>query len=136
MARQARGFTLIEIMIGLVIVGILTAVALPAYNNYIIRARVAEAATALSGLQPTAEQYWFNNRSYINLPLPGNSATFTYSIAATDTSYVAKATGAGSMAGFVYTINQGGARATLSAPTGWTTSTTCWVDRKSGLCTE
>lgn len=143
MARQtvqARGFTLIELMVTVAIVGILSAVAVPAYSAYVLRGRVTEAFTALGGLQPAAEQFWANNRSYINLTLPGNTANFNYTVAATDSTYTATATGKSKMLGLVYTIDQTGNRTTVVTATGpfvgWTGSSTCWVDRKGGLCTE
>ncbi|WP_332851571.1 type IV pilin protein [Duganella sp. S19_KUP01_CR8] len=141
MKRIQKGFTLIEIMIAVAIVGILMAVAIPAYSDYVLRGRLSEAFTALGGAQPAAEQFWSNNRTYVGFngasTFPGNTAYFTYALgAASASSYTVTATGIGKMNGFIYTIDQNGTHATAGTPAGWGVSASCWVDHKGGACSN
>jgi len=139
MKRHARGFTLIEIMVTVAIVGILTAIAVPAYGNYVTRARVTEAFTTMSAFQPAAEQHWSNKRTFDGVAVPANTANFSYAASnLTAATWTLTATGTGKMNGLVYTFNQAGTRATTKVDNfaGWLTKTDCWVDRKGGLCTQ
>lgn len=141
MKRINNGFTLIEVLVTVAIVGILTAVALPAYNDYVIRGRLTEAFSALGTAQPAAEQFWSNQRTYVGFDgavnFPPATANFTYALSgATVSAYTLTATGVGKMAGFVYTIDQNGTRATTASPSGWGTNGACWVDHKGGSCSN
>ena len=141
MRGHKQGFTLIELMVTVAIIGILLAVALPAYSDYVTRSRTAEAFTALGGAQPAAEQFWSNSRSYVGFDgatsFPQATPNFTYSLSnATASTYTITATGINKMAGFVYTINESGGHATTASPAGWGTSTSCWVDHKGGACSN
>jgi len=141
MKKIQTGFTLIEIMISVAIVGILMAVALPAYSDYVTRGRLTEAFSTLGADQPAAEQYWSNIRDYTGFDSStawvASTPNFSYALSNVSTStYTITATGTGKMAGFAYTIDQNGSHATTASPTGWGTSTTCWVDHKGGACSQ
>jgi type IV pilus assembly protein PilE len=141
-----RGFTLIELMIALVVISILAAIALPAYNDYVTRGKITEAVSTLSDMRVKLEQYFQDNRTYVGAcasgtiaPLPSAPAVkyFSYTcptLTATTFSVQADGIAAQGMSGFRYTIDQSNAKATVSVPSGWSSSTTCWTLRKDGSC--
>jgi type IV pilus assembly protein PilE len=64
MSKTEQGFTLIELMITVAIVGILAAIALPNYSEYVKRASRAEAVASLLDAANKEEQYFVDNREY------------------------------------------------------------------------
>jgi type IV pilus assembly protein PilA len=78
-----QGFTLIELMIVVAIIGILAAVALPAYQDYTIRAKVTEGLVLAAGLKPVVADNAANGTSDATGGLFAGMATGTSAAAAT-----------------------------------------------------
>jgi type IV pilus assembly protein PilE len=136
------GFTLLELMIVCVIVGVLAAIALPNYNDFVRRGKIVEATSGLSEARQRMEQYFLDNRTYkdgctVAVPAVKNMKAFTLTCADNATTYTLTATGNPSeaMSGFTYTIDESANKATTAVPTGWGKSANCWTTRKDGSCT-
>lgn len=61
MSRKQSGFTLIELMIVVSIIGILAAIAIPAYQRYVIRSQVAEGLNLSGGAQTAVNEFYMEN---------------------------------------------------------------------------
>jgi type IV pilus assembly protein PilE len=136
MKRINSGFTLVELMVVVAIIGILASIALPSYTAYVARSKVAEATSNLSNLRVALEQYYQDNRTYVGgvvLPPAGTDKNFTYTSVVAATTYTLTATGkaAQNMSGYVYTINESNAK---TSTVGGVAGNTCWLASSSMTC--
>ena len=105
-----KGFTLIELMIVVAIIGILAAVALPAYNDYAARARVSEAASVAQGFKTAFAEYYATYGSWPATLAAANMAT----VATTAVASVATTAGEGTVEVAMNNVNGIGASKYLS----------------------
>lgn len=142
--RKAAGFTLIEVMIVVAIVGILATIAYPNYTQYVLRSNRDECAGALIGMAAAMERRFSTNQSYLGLaaggantgapaaafypaqcPLDGGAASYTLTIAnATQTTFTLNATPTARQAGDAcgtLSLTETGVKAATGG-----TPQTCW----------
>ena len=151
--NRAAGFTLIEILIAVAIVGILSAIAYPNYASYIQRGKLTEASTALLTLRTQMEQYYQDNRKYTNvsnntgtpvvspcdptktslLPLKGFDVECVFDTPVNG--FTAKATGKlPATNGFIYKINNNGDQTSTVSLDWGGGSQSCWIMKKGDTC--
>jgi len=114
-AKTSRGFTLIEVMVTVVILAVLTAIAVPAYRNYVSTSRNTEGWNNLAAIKLAQEEYFLENNRYFPDPdgtvqtndnsinaywtpaESGSDRNFDYAVASSNggTGYTATATGRG-----------------------------------------
>ena len=145
-ARAYGGFTLIELMIVVAVIGVLAAIAYPMYADYVTRSQIVDGTTKLGDFRTQMERYFMDNRTYAGggpngcgIPDRPAGPDDYFGIACVRNAgppetYLVTATGArGGVTGFVYTIDQ--ANGKTSAGTGGKyTNKFCWALRKDGSC--
>jgi len=124
-----------ELMVAVAVVGILTTIALPAYQNYVLRGKLTEAFNAMTTCTMSLGRYYQDNRTFLGADQTKpptcdvSTPNFTYQFKLSSTDYLVTAQGNASspVALFTFTIDNSGAHATPYAPPGWMTSDKCWV---------
>jgi type IV pilus assembly protein PilE len=129
MYRKAKGVTLIEVMIVVVIVAILASIAIPAYGRYVLRAQRSDAMSALLRVAANQEKFYLQNNTYADDAASVGGATsekgwYTIEVDGDENGFTATATPvAGSPQAkdtecTSFTINETGQRGA--------SNTTCW----------
>ena len=144
--KGVKGFTLVELMIVIAIIAILTSIAVPAYNGYVLRGKIAEAAAALAATRVKMEQYYQDNRVYSAGTTPATGGciappTVNFTISCTlvgTTGYTIDAAGIASAGtgSFGFRLDQDNNKSTTGVPSGWSTPSpnNCFVQKKGGQC--
>jgi len=130
--KAQNGFTLVELMIVVAIIGILSAVAMPAYNDYVTRGKLTEATSTLSDGRVKMEQFFQDNRTYAGGTCPAATTYFTFACSnLSTTTYPITATGIGNLSTYSNTINEANTKASA---TPWGNGATCWITKRGGTC--
>lgn len=121
---NAKGFTLIELMVAVAVIGILAAIVMPAYSQYVVRGKLSEVGAALSDARLRQEQYFADNRNYgaANgacgaVIANGQYFSINCAVGASNQLYIISATsiagkGLGAAGDYIYTIDQAGTQQT------------------------
>lgn len=131
MRRTNRGFTLIEIMIVIAIIGIVITIAAPSYTEYLKKGRRAEVVSLLSEQAQILERFYTRNNVYTGVTgLSAGNDFYTLTPTITDQTFVLTATRKSSTSMATdkcgdFTLSNTGVRGMNNATTGLTTKD-CW----------
>lgn len=138
LARRAahRGFTLLELMIVVAIIGVLAAVAIPAYQDYVRRSALPEGTSAMATARIKLEQYYQDNRKYgvttcggsdMSFPIAAGKFKVECALGTDAQTYTLTATGETAPAiGHVYTLSDKDEQKTTKFK-GTSVDKACWL---------
>jgi len=145
-SKTQAGFTLLELMIVVAVIGILASIAYPMYSDYVTRGQITDGITKLGNFRTQMEKFYMDNRTYqgagpggcglVNPPLQADDyfQITCNALPGPPETYVVTGTGVkGGVASFVYTVDQANAKSSTGTA-GKYTNTKCWALRKDGTC--
>lgn len=141
--KLERGFSLLELMIVVVVIGIMAAIVYPQYVDYVIRGNISGATASLSSRRSEMEQFFQDNGTYVGAPACARAEQgvrnfqFQCNPAPTQNTYTLQAVGINNMAPFSFTVTNTGAKASAvggGAPAGWAGNGNCWITGRGGAC--
>jgi type IV pilus assembly protein PilE len=142
--KMQKGFTLIELMIVVAVIGILASVGIPAYGNYVIRGKLVNATSDLSNGRIMMEQFFQDQKVYDNSrggvpPCPAPNKYFTFTCATTPTTYTLTAAsqankGLGAVGDYTYSIDQTNSKQTVKFAGVALAPATCWIMKQGDGC--
>ena len=124
-----KGFTLVELMIVVAIIGIIASIAVPSYADYVAKAKATEATSTLATMRVNMELHYQDERTYVGGPCASTAGAFTYSCSVTPslTAYTLRAAGSGDVSNYEFTVDQDNAKAsTYDGVSG-----NCWKTSKT-----
>lgn len=143
---HTKGFTLIELMIAITVIGLLAGIALPSYQEHVRRSRLQQAFADLLDFRVRLEHFYQSNNNYGDVT-PGrgcgfvgatqqmtfpSAGGFNYACALTGgaaQAYTLTATGTGNVAGHVYTLDNTNQRQTVTFKGANVVNRACWLSR-------
>lgn len=121
--KSSLGFTLTEVLIAVVLVGLLAAIAVPSYQSFITKSNLSEGTDALASAQIKMESFFQNAGTYTGAPTcttPATLKNFTLTCTTTGTAYLYTASGSSrSVQGTSYSVDDQGNHRTNGAGSCW-----------------